>query len=92
MRTPPLLADFTHIRVCKPFCEKSLTLPAALIDYSKPPPLVYNRTLATSSGLVFCAITSNHTAYVIFKKEKADNRILICVLSALRLCVRLFDN
>ena len=29
MRTPPLLADFTHTRVCKPFCEKSLTLPSA---------------------------------------------------------------
>ena len=29
MRTPPLLADFTHTRVCKPFCEKSLTLPEA---------------------------------------------------------------
>ena len=27
MRTPPLLADFTHTRVCKPFCEKYLTLP-----------------------------------------------------------------
>ena len=27
MRTPPLLADFTHTRACKPFCEKSLTLP-----------------------------------------------------------------
>ena len=26
MRTPPLLADFTHTRACKPFCEKSLTL------------------------------------------------------------------
>ena len=25
---PPLLADFTHARVCKPFCEKFLTLPA----------------------------------------------------------------
>ena len=24
---PPLPADFTHTRVCKPFCEKSLTLP-----------------------------------------------------------------
>ena len=31
MRTPPLLADFTHIRVCKPFCENSLTLPSRLI-------------------------------------------------------------
>src|SRR5699024_11660585 len=24
---PPLPADFSHTRVCKPFCEKSLTLP-----------------------------------------------------------------
>ena len=24
---PPLLADFTHARPCKPFCEKYLTLP-----------------------------------------------------------------
>ena len=27
---PPLLADFSHARACKPFCEKYLTLPAAL--------------------------------------------------------------
>ena len=27
MRTPPLLADFIHPGPCKPFCEKSLTLP-----------------------------------------------------------------
>ena len=29
MRMPLLPADFTHARVCKPFCEKSLTLPSA---------------------------------------------------------------
>ena len=29
MRTPPLLADFSHARACKPFCENSLTLPGA---------------------------------------------------------------
>ena len=29
MRTPPLLADFSHARACKPFCEKYLTLPRA---------------------------------------------------------------
>ena len=29
MRTPPLLADFSHARACKPFCENSLTLPRA---------------------------------------------------------------
>ena len=27
MRTPPLLADFIHHRVCKTICEKLLTLP-----------------------------------------------------------------
>ena len=27
---PPLLADFTHARPCKPFCEKYLTLPELL--------------------------------------------------------------
>ena len=32
MRTPPLLADFTHARACKPFCENSLTLPGCLPD------------------------------------------------------------
>ena len=29
MRTPPLLADFSHARPCKPFCENSLTLPTS---------------------------------------------------------------
>ena len=28
MRTSPLPADFIHHRVCKPICEKLLTLPA----------------------------------------------------------------
>ena len=32
MRTPPLLADFTHARSCKPFCEKFLTLPTIVIS------------------------------------------------------------
>ena len=27
---PPLLADFSHARACKPFCEKYLTLPQTL--------------------------------------------------------------
>ena len=31
MRTPPLLADFSHARACKPFCENSLTLPYCLV-------------------------------------------------------------
>ena len=28
---PPLLADFTHARPCKPFCEKYLTLPSGWV-------------------------------------------------------------
>ena len=32
MRTPPLLADFSHARACKPFCENSLTLPFPLAE------------------------------------------------------------
>ena len=31
---PPLLADFTHARPCKPFCEKYLTLPYPDLDTS----------------------------------------------------------
>ena len=33
MRTPPLLADFTHTRVCKPFCEKYLTLTWFVVSF-----------------------------------------------------------
>ena len=32
MRTPPLLADFIHHRVCKPICEKLLTLPTRIAE------------------------------------------------------------
>ena len=33
MRTPPLLADFIHHRVCKPICEKYLTLPISIRQF-----------------------------------------------------------
>ena len=32
MKMPPLLADFTHARPCKPFCEKYLTLPIKVVS------------------------------------------------------------
>ncbi len=32
MRTPPLLADFIHTRVCKPICEKLLTVPGKKVS------------------------------------------------------------
>ena len=35
MRTPPLLADFSHARVCKPFCENFLTLPVRYLRISR---------------------------------------------------------
>ncbi len=44
-----------------------------------------------SSGLVFPLSQQSYSA-ISCQKERADNRILICVLSALRLCVWLFDN
>lgn len=48
MKTPPLLADFSHIRVCKPFCEKSLTLPS-------PSLTVYNYyTVCGTTDVYFC--------------------------------------
>ena len=31
-----MLGDFTHIRACKPFCEKYLTLPLALLGSGNP--------------------------------------------------------
>ena len=40
---PPLLADFTHARPCKPFCEKYLTLPRPPL---KMPPLLADFTHA----------------------------------------------
>ena len=31
---PPLLVDLIHARACKPFCEKSLTLPGDALRYA----------------------------------------------------------
>ena len=36
----PLLADFTHARPCKPFCEKYLTLPTQTVVACFPVPLL----------------------------------------------------
>ena len=33
---PPLLVDLIHARACKPFCEKSLTLPEWQPNRSAP--------------------------------------------------------
>ena len=34
---PPLLVDLIHARACKPFCEKSLTLPYFILLPISPP-------------------------------------------------------
>mgnify|MGYP007134701882 CR=1 FL=1 len=53
MRTPPLLADFSHARACKPFCENSLTLPslsaqaAEMRVITASPYLTFNENTAT---------------------------------------------
>ena len=40
----PLLADFSHARACKPFCEKYLTLPQKnIILKSRKPKLSENQ-------------------------------------------------
>ena len=46
MRTTPLLADFTHTRVCKPFCEKYLTLPDGAVGI----PILLHLLLPGSDG------------------------------------------
>ena len=43
MRMPPLLADFSHARACKPFCEKGLqTILRKILDTT--PNLCYDRS------------------------------------------------
>ena len=62
MRTPPLLADFSHARACKPFCENSLTLPNPAIraKFDSMPPelrehiLQMDVKLETMSDLMAC--------------------------------------
>ena len=63
MRMPPLLADFIHNRVCKPICEKLLTLPDTAVSLKKGDfntlPAIHS--IIGNSG--FCAILN----------KKADN-------------------
>ena len=52
---PPLLADFTHARPCKPKCEKYLTLPRAewRLDFAAFP--AYNKKQESILTLRFCS-------------------------------------
>lgn len=60
---PPLPADFIHTRVCKPFCEKSLTLPDyTFIDQDRLgtvqlSDIFYNTLGGTIGGLIYYLCT-----------------------------------
>ena len=64
---------------------------AALIVYSKPR-FQFATALNTNSGGLILRLTSNCTAQAVVKKKEPITAFLICVLSALRLCVWRFDN
>ena len=73
MRIPPLLTDFIHDRVCKPNCEKMLTLPKECTSHTKQQRLFRSHTFP---GQIFGA-----------KKRGAGNgpRVsFICSLNALK--------
>ena len=53
---PPLLADFIHARVCKPFCAKTLDTPKSLHDLKNR--LLSGRlTLRKTTGFLFGKFT-----------------------------------
>ena len=72
---PPLLADFIHPRVCKPICEKSLTLPLRAKDPLDP--LIVCGDLP--QGLVLCAALP---ASVFFPKTEKGRQSIAAQCSA----------
>ena len=58
---PPLLADFSHARACKPFCEKYLTLPNATS-------LLLN--LLPKGECHMKRHIEYHICYILYKKQK----------------------
>ena len=74
MRTPPLLADFSHARACKPFCENSLTLPPMVLwrengsDQQKT--VLLNLSFSRAVSLVLC----NHSSEYCMKHDLVLNQ------------------
>ena len=65
MKMPPLLADFTHARPCKPFCEKYLTLPsscAVLLFYTTQE--VYTKLGTVSRYALFYTSSVSLAAFI----------------------------
>ena len=76
---PPLLADFTHARVCKPFCEKYLTLPTTITRALDMAMLVIKVLDNHYNGSVLDIMTS---VYGSLKVEKLDtDQVLITELN-----------
>ena len=55
MRTPPLSADFIHIRACKPKCEKLLTLPreSNQVESYKEEKIIANQEIDISACMLY---------------------------------------
>lgn len=64
---PPLLADFTHARPCKPFCEKYLTLPWAGKENRRFPDNYKN--VGTWTGVSATIIFTQIAKYGVREKE-----------------------
>ena len=90
MRTPPLLADFSHARACKPFCENSLTLPKLAVRYGIDPVVVYPHSfrhrfaksfLERCNDIAFLADLMGHesieTTRIYLRKTSTEQRAIV---------------
>ena len=72
---PPLLADFSHARACKPFCEKYLTLPIRYDSVCKTAAKIVNivkveHTLPLRDGVCSTnAQTRDGSSYLVIRKS-----------------------
>lgn len=64
---PPLLADFTHARPCKPFCEKYLTLPTD--------------DMFNQAGGIFCSKQTVFRAFCMKMPGRKLDGVPLCLLN-----------
>ena len=60
MRAPPLPANFSHASPCKPFCEKSLTLPVEELRSMKLKEAAKKVEDGIEETLTYCDFPSEH--------------------------------
>ena len=84
MRTPPLLADFSHARVCKPFCENFLTLPDKVQQelsvfqkemLSKSPQEIFDAAyqIQVKNDIAECILNANYSPQAVKALLKSPN-------------------